>query len=248
MTKNKLVSLFCAAAIAAGFSNAQSQQSNGMRRAPRKASDMRLSYQVAKPNSTDPALFVFNKPEGGWVIVSADDNAVDVLGYSNEGSFDGAKALSNTKWWLKYYAERVAYDAEQTNKESARRASARKAAPAKSPIAPLLDDIEWNQGSPYNDECPMYFTLGRSVTGCVATAFAQVLNYWGEISVTETQADMPAYKTRTSHATLGNLSVDGIPAGSPIDWANMLDTYGSSATGVQKKAVAQLMHYCGVSV
>ena len=34
----------------------------------------------------------------------------------------------------------------------------------------------WNQDSPYNDLCPLY-QGDRSVTGCVATAMAQVLKY-----------------------------------------------------------------------
>ena len=235
-----------AAAIAAGFSNAQSQQSNGMRRAPRKASDMRLSYQVAKPNSTDPALFVFNKPEGGWVIVSADDNAVDVLGYSNEGSFDGAKALSNTKWWLKYYAERVAYDAEQTNKESARRASARKAAPAKSPIAPLLDDIEWNQGSPYNDLCPIDPADGtRCYTGCVATAAVQIMRYWKWPATGEGRM---SYDWKSAAGGFGHEEVDFSTA--TYDWDNTLPNYekeGVVATQAQKQAVALVNYHTGVA-
>ena len=64
----------------------------------------------------------------------------------------------------------------------------------------------------------------------------------------EVQADIPGYTCWTTHETYGNLQVEGIEAGSPIDWDNMIDSYGSSATAKQKKAVAQLMHYCGVSV
>ena len=188
--------------------------------------------------------YVFNRGTNeGYVIVSGDDQTLPVLGYTDSGEFDYEQLPANMRSWLKGYENQLADIREHPE----RMAAAPRYAPVHDAIDPMIT-TRWNQGSPYNDECPMYFTLGRSVTGCVATAFAQVLNYWGEISVTETQADMPAYKTRTSHATLGNLSVDGIPAGSPIDWANMLDTYGSSATGVQKKAVAQLMHYCGVSV
>ena len=42
-------------------------------------------------------------------------------------------------------------------------------------VAPLVTTI-WNQTAPYNDQCPL--SLGRkSVTGCVATAMAQIVNY-----------------------------------------------------------------------
>ena len=68
-----------AAAIAADFSQAHVQKS-GNRRAPRKAAKMSLVHQVAKPSSSEAALYVFNNSNGGWVIVSADDKAVSILG------------------------------------------------------------------------------------------------------------------------------------------------------------------------
>jgi hypothetical protein len=40
-------------------------------------------------------------------------------------------------------------------------------------------DTQWAQGYPYNKYCPIDpITHNRCVTGCVATAFAQVINYW----------------------------------------------------------------------
>jgi hypothetical protein len=45
-------------------------------------------------------------------------------------------------------------------------------------VLPLT--TQWGQGSPYNDQCPN-LTPGqdeRAVTGCVATAIAQIMNYW----------------------------------------------------------------------
>ena len=45
------------------------------------------------------------------------------------------------------------------------------------PVGPLLGDIMYSQGTPYNDLCPI-INGGRAVTGCVATAMAQVMRYW----------------------------------------------------------------------
>ncbi len=40
-------------------------------------------------------------------------------------------------------------------------------------------ETTWHQRSPYNDSCPIdYITGDRCVTGCVATAMAQIVNYW----------------------------------------------------------------------
>ncbi|MBR1789526.1 MAG: C10 family peptidase [Bacteroidaceae bacterium] len=187
--------------------------------------------------------YVFNRGTNeGFVIVSGDDQTLPVLGYTEEGEFDYNALPANMRYWLDSREQQLLELSQNGNVGQPRRAIA-----THDKIAPMVT-TKWNQGSPYNDECPMYFTLGRSVTGCVATAMAQVLYYQRAKSVTEVQADIPGYTGWTAHATYGNLVVEGIEAGSPIDWDNMLDSYGSGASAKQKKAVAQLMHYCGVSV
>lgn len=185
--------------------------------------------------------YVFNKGQGeGFVIISGDDRTIDVLGYCDKGDFDYDQLPPNMREWLDDYALQIG---QLQQDESI---IVRDAVPTHDKVAQLMKST-WNQGNPYNLACPNYFNLGLSVTGCVATAMAQILYYNREKSVTETQADMPAYTTWTEHPTYGRLKVDGIPAGSPIDWDNMKDSYGS-ATEKQKMAVADLMHYCGVSV
>lgn len=110
----------------------------------------------------------------------------------------------------------------------------------------------WDQTEPYNNACPDFFTYGKSVTGCVATAMAQLLYYHYQHSpgkmVTATQEEIPAYQCATYWNNIGQISVDAVPKDSPIDWANMTLTYGSSSTEAQKTAVANLMFYCGASV
>ena len=200
----------------------------------------RLAPGQQDPNANVP-YYVFSRGEGeGYVLVAADDRIESVLGYTDNGDFDYHAIPDNMRYWLDGYANYIV-DMQKTD------GPVRKEAPIHPAIQPMLTS-KWSQGAPYNDECPMYFTLGRSVTGCVATAMAQILYYQRDKSVTEVQADIPGYTTWTSHATFGQLKVEGIPAGSPIDWDNMIDSYGGNATGKQKLAVAQLMHYCGVSV
>lgn len=215
-------------------------------RASRKLSPVVNSRKLAPRKSvsvsTNEAYYVFNRGEAeGYVIVAGDDRIDGVLGYTDEGDFDYANLPSNMRYWLDDYASYIAY--LQDNPSYARRK-----VPTHKAISYMMT-TKWNQGDPYNQQCPMYFDLGRSVTGCVATAMAQVLYFQRAKSVTETQADMPAYSAWAEKPYNGQyLQVEGIPAGSPIDWDNMLDTYGGSATQKQKTAVANLMHYCGVSV
>ena len=193
------------------------------------------------PVGSTSEYYVFNKgTDGGFVIVSGDDLTEPILGYCDQGEFDYDRLPPAMQEWLDGYAGQIARIQEGGA------VIIRDAVPTH-PKVPELMKSKWSQGYPYNLTCPQYFSLGQSVTGCVATAMAQILYYNREKSVSETTAAMPAYDTWTEHATYGRLHVEGIPEGSPIDWENMKDEYGS-ATEKQRLAVADLMHYCGVAV
>ena len=186
--------------------------------------------------------YVFDRGQDeGFVIVSGDDQTVPILGYTDNGHFDYSQMPPNMKFWLQGYENEL-----NAIREGAPIVGAN--IPTHDPVATLCTS-KWNQGDPYNQSCPMYFTLGRSVTGCVATAMAQILYYHRAKMVTETQAQIPAYQAWAEKPYNGQyLQVEAVPAESPIDWDNMLDTYSGSATAKQKKAVADLMWYCGASV
>lgn len=183
--------------------------------------------------------YVFNRGEGdGYVIMAGDDEFDTFLGYSDSGEFDYQEIPPAMREWLDDYADYIEAIQQAPN-----------AAPKKLSAHPAIEPMvttKWNQGDPYNQACPNYFHQGLSVTGCVATAMAQILYYQREKSVTEIQEDIPSY-TLTSDK-YGTMTVEGIPAGSPIDWNNMRNTYSSSSTAKEKKAVADLMLYCGVAV
>ena len=253
-----------AAAIAASFSTNAQQQKSGSRvkKAARKttdASEMRLIHQVAKPNSNEPALYVFNKPEGGWVIVSADDQSTTILGYSDKGTFDGTK--ENVAYFLNYYAENIANARPLTDEEKAqRKASAPRRAKAQTEtdVEPLLDKdgdtIQWNQNSPWNDMCPIdRYDDSRSATGCVATAAAMVMRFWkwpnqgiGEYSyVWNNKFD---YDETVHHPYAGFDTVLYANFGATTyDWDNILGQYKDGEYNqTQAEAVALLNYHVGV--
>ena len=194
----------------------------------------RLAPKKKKVNApwTQEPYYVFDRGTNeGFVIVSGDDQTIDVLGYCDEGSFDYQQMPPNMKDWLDDYADQIA-----RIQAGAPVVAAISTHPA---VAPMMKS-KWSQGNPYNLSCP-YDGSSRSVTGCVATAMAQLLYYNRDKSVTETQATIPAYETWTK-----KIKVGAVPSGSPIDWENMKDTY-NSANDLQKKAVADLMFYCGAA-
>ncbi len=229
-----------AATIASGFVSSATQSSHS-HKAPRRGTDVRLAHTVARPDSDQPAFFIFNKPEGGWVIVSAEDNARTILGYSDHGAFSASHIPSNIQYWFDYYAERIASARPHATEREQSPSRVRKA-PAAIAIQPILGDIEWDQLTPYNDLCPMDART-RSYTGCVATAAAQIMRYYrwpqtGQGSIT--------YNWKSDYGTTGTESVDFSAA--TYDWDNMLETYTpGNYTTEQAQAVALLMYHVGVS-
>lgn len=188
--------------------------------------------------ATAPAAYVFTTVKNsGFMIVSADDVAVPVLGYSHDGTFDPDNIPAQLKWWLDEYARVISWASEQ----GLPRSNAYYVNPEWNAVAPLCS-TQWNQTTPYNSECPMdKRTSQRSVTGCVATSMAQAMKYFnypehGQGSVSYTASNVA-----------GTLSMNFADVN--LDWNNMLDVYTSGKyTDAQAKAVGTLMKACGYSV
>ncbi|MBD5316395.1 MAG: hypothetical protein HDS11_01815 [Bacteroides sp.] len=206
----------------------------GADNAPALSGGMSLCHTALMPALTDrPAFYVFNRGvDSGFIIASADDNAVALLGYADSGSFDYAALPDNVRRWLAGYSRQIEWAA--THGAAAQEAAQ---APSRAVIAPMLS-TKWDQESPYNLDCPN-MRRGRAVTGCVATAMAQVMNYH----------QWPQGNGKGSNSySYGGSTMSYNFATHSFDWANMLDDYSGSSTQAQKNAVANLMYACGVSV
>lgn len=115
-------------------------------------------------------LYVFNKGDQGFVIASADDRMPPVLGYSDNGTFDYDKIPPALKWWMQQYALKVKYASiDEKTKMLVTRSSRQE-------IEPLIK-THWGQGYPYNELCPKK-NGEKCSTGCIATAMAQIINYY----------------------------------------------------------------------
>lgn len=206
------------------------------------------SKRVKSVSGEVPAYYVFPNGEGkGFTVVSGDDRLPEVVGYSDKGTYDEENLPSNYVGFMKAYEEMVGQLDNGDSRASASIAEAkalRSSGYQQPTVAPLLGSIQWNQMTPYNKMCPMYNSTNRSVTGCVATAMAQVMMYYQYPKTL--QADIPAYVTRTNH-----LSIPQINKGESYDWNNMLPQYASyeplNYTDAQAAAVAKLLYHCGVA-
>ena len=226
------------------FLSSQPTSVNGRNHAPKKLSDLKLVHHAPMDNGQN-AYYVFNNEAGGFVIVSGDDRANDVLGYSDKGTFVADNVPINMKEWLEEYAQQIKYIQEQTQSSSSIRKT-----PARAAVAPMLT-TKWDQGYPYNTNCPDFFGQGKCVTGCEATALAQVMFYHRAKSVNKTTTTIPGYTCErewTIDSKPCHIEIDAIPAGSPIDWNNMRELYNGSETAAQTQAIANLMKYCGASM
>ncbi len=185
-----------------------------------------------------PSLYVFNRPEGGWMIVAADDVAAPVIGYSDSGAIDPANLPENMKGWLDDCSRQIlAASADGAGPYLASET------PDREEIAPMVKTT-WDQGAPYNRLCPT--VSGRATyTGCVATAMAQVMKFFNWPAQAGANANF-SYKWRGGPADTPTLSADF--SNFSFDWNNMLDSYFTAYNSAQSDAVANLMKACGYSV
>lgn len=190
-------------------------------------------------------FYVFNNgTNGGYIIVGADERANEILGYGESASFDYESIPDNMKWWLSQYQAQIhsAIVNDLQIDETTSEAAPRRAPANRSNIANMIT-TKWGQGSPYNTSIPAID--GKSaVTGCVATAAAQIMKYWQYPTVgngyhSYTYKPKEASTSYTYSANFGNTE---------YNWANMTNTYSSSSSDVQKKAVSTLMYHIGVGV
>lgn len=191
---------------------------------------MRVAYVHPMNESDDPAVYVMQLGEDkGYVLVSGNDVARDVLGYVEDGAFDEEAMPDAMRVWLGFYAEQIAMAA-------ARGVSA----PAKNRTAvavqPLLNGISWGQNAPFNAHCP---TVSGTATkaGCVAVACAQVMRYW----------QYPTHGTGSHSYTWRGQTLSADFGATTYDWANMLKSYAGSYTTTQANAVAKLVYHIGVA-
>ena len=224
---------------AVAFLNSQGRQQKLVPLAEGRRMTKNRKAVAAQPSE----LYIYNiGTHEGFIILSGDDRTEAVLGYTDEGDFDYEALPPALQSLLDRYEQQIAALQQVPDDVWAARSTQRRAATV--PTHPKVEQLltcRWNQTGPYNNLCPKDNSGNRSVTGCVATAMAQILYYHREKMVTETQADIPGFTTWTQ-----KFWVDGISAGAPLDWDNMQDNGGSSTK--QQTAVAQLMLYCGVSV
>ena len=101
------------------------------------------------------ALYVFsNSSDGSYIVVSADDLALPLLGYADAGSFNDSPLSPAFEWWMNEYASQIEYArANNLPSSEAQEMILRRDRESRSPITPMIR-TNWDQVPPFNDQCP----------------------------------------------------------------------------------------------
>lgn len=202
--------------------------------------------QITNRNVENQHFYVFNLNENqGWVLVADDDRCIPILAYSKYGEFVTENLPANVRDWLNGISSEVQYIidndivADETTtrqwKELFSGTSTEFINNRGEKVVNPLVQTRWNQAPYYNDLCPYDNQYNeRTVTGCVATAMAQVLKYWNHPAVGTGSHSYSTSSYGTLYANFG---------GTQYDWSNMPNRVTNT-----NNAVATLMYHCGVSV
>ena len=219
--------------LAAQFMPASGTQPQLVKRAARRSTNGRRlarEYQNAAP------YYIFSRGVNkGFIIVSGDDALPEVLGYTEQGDFDEANMPPFLRWYLDYYGSMI----EEAQETKLPRRVPEVTADARVDIAPMIA-THWDQGWPYSNLCPdRKDGGGKCLTGCVATAAAQVLYYWHKDLTDVTLA-------ATSSYTYGDQAkaTKAFPKGTQLKWDLMRTKYGTEPEEY-RTAVATLMAVVG---
>lgn len=193
--------------------------------------------------ATDISLFI---PESGhgFVLVANDNCVRPVLAYSRTDSFTADAMPLHVSQWINGYAREIAavkaLDIEPSAAVEAEWNYFLGDAPKAlyDSIGPLMT-TRWNQRPYYNLLCPYDVNdSAYSVTGCTATATAQVMKYWNhpEVGWGSYGYMHPAYGVQSANF-----------GATHYQWNLMPNALNSLSDSASIMAVAELMYHVGVA-
>lgn len=248
MKRNLLLSLLITLLAVSSFANpvdlatAKTVAANFWSAMTGNSDDGRWTDVSAQTGFHEFYLLTRNTDEG-FVIVAADDRVQPILGYSVEHAV-ATPLPPHVNAFLHSYELEIAYCREHNIEATediislwASLLEGEYAPQLVTAVSPMLTTT-WNQSPYYNYLCPGPGNQ-HSVTGCTATATAQIMKFWnwpptgvGSHSYYE---DDYGYQSADFGATT-------------YDWENMPNALSGSSSATQLNAVATLMYHIGVAV
>jgi len=229
--------------VAMTFLDGQQRPSVDSMSASSQDGDLRPLYDT---NHEVVVGYVMELEPRGYVVVSIDTELEPVIAYSRDSDFDWEQGPSNvlldilrTDLTLRLQALTEGAISSTRRAENERAWSPSSIAPSSGRmIGPLIESSTWAQGEPWSALLPIDPSTGnRSMTGCGATALAQIVNYWDyPTSITFSGSD--SYVTQTRY-----ISVDATEADIP-----QISYPAKSHHNPTDHTMAQLSFAAGVSI
>lgn len=151
-----------------------------------KTTLMALPKRLLPSAPTTPSyapFYIYNvENNGGFVIVSGDDAIGNIIGYSDNGTFDLEGAPDNVVTMMQMFA-RTIENQQRTGSTDFVKEDERVAPHGEVKVKPLLKNIQWGQDAPFFNKMPERKATEnnpkeRYYVGCVATAMAQIMRYY----------------------------------------------------------------------
>lgn len=246
-----------------------------------KDGNPRSDVQLTRVDAVQyPNLYVYNTSENGFIVVASDNRMEPILAYSDEGIFDKDNVAPGANFWFEMYEYAIDSIVRNNVRDVDERISKKwedlenGILPEKSRdltfpqfCEPLIR-TKWGQGdyenwtNDHNRFCPWYEKNGkihRTVTGCVATALGQLVNF---LNVTPNIQAMSYAFTHLIHEDYPNeftnlhlTSLFGEDVNSVVypgcDNLNSTRKYyywGDWNIKDEKERAAQIMFDCGLAV
>lgn len=198
----------------------------------RTAGSSRITPALTIGSAEAPELYVITPSDGSLMILSAESETPALLGYSDTQTFRADSIPPAMQAMLETFAGEIA--AVRAGIEPG--ATIEETRAEMEPILPLCRTT-WNQDAPYNLLTPK-MNAQRCMTGCVATAMAQVLRtiQWPA----QCNGGTESYTWKKGDQTL-SLDFSTIT----LDWDALRDNYSSNVSSSVSRPIATLMQALG---
>ncbi len=184
-------------------------------------------------------FYVIDLKPNGFILVSADDLLMPILGYSFENNFKVGDYPSNIDYLFDLYTKELNeqiirnVQTEEIKNQWEKFSKSVEYNESRSSVSPLIA-ARFDQGSGWNTLCPSDSNGpgGQALVGCVAVSMAQVMHYWSFPSTGSGSHGYTHWDYGYQFANFGAAN---------YDYSQMPNTYPTSET-------QELLYHCGVAV
>lgn len=175
---------------------------------------LQKKYQSVSTKQTP--LFIYQNQTKGFVIIAQNNHQFAVVGYSPDGTFNADSLPPQLSGLLKLYEDSLQFGEDALPLK------------ANSVVAPLLDQAGINFNQAYHSEA------GYCPSGCVATAFTQIMAFYKYPS-------KGIGSNCYNHPVYGQLCADF--GNTTYDWSD--NTFSNISLLMYHVGISMNMYYCG---